>query len=235
MRLALADIFFVRVAQFDEFRMAIECVVVHGDLAVQRHELAVAGDDQRVDLGQAGVGVEEDLVEPLRDLDEGGGVLLGQADAVGQDARQVRLEPQERVRRDLDDLVGHGGGDFLDVHAAFTARHEHDAPAGTVEHGAEIDLLADVGGGVDEHLLHRQPLDRHAENLVGALLGLAGRLGELDAAGLAAPADQHLRLDHDWAAQPHGNVAHLSGRVRDFAARHGNAVLGKNPLGLIFV
>ena len=45
------------------------------------------------------------------------------------------------------------------------------------------------------------PLDVHAQNLVGALLGLFGSLGQLDAARLAAPAGEHLRLDDDRPAE----------------------------------
>ncbi len=41
---------------------------------------------------------------------------------------------------------------------------------------------------------------RHADHLARDLLGFAGRLGELHAAALAAPAGVNLRLDHDHAA-----------------------------------
>jgi hypothetical protein len=45
-------------------------------------------------------------------------------------------------------------------------------------------------------------------------------LRELDAARLAAPADQHLGLDHHRAADRGGDVARLLGRARHLARQH---------------
>ena len=42
--------------------------------------------------------------------------------------------------------------------------------------------------------------DVHAEDVPGVLAHLGLVVGELDAAGLAAPADQDLGLDHDRVA-----------------------------------
>ena len=64
-RVAFAGVFLVRIAQLHQFRVAIERVVIHGDFAVQRDQLVLAGNDQRVDLGQAGVGADKDLIEIL--------------------------------------------------------------------------------------------------------------------------------------------------------------------------
>ena len=46
--------------------VAEQRVVVEVDLRVERHHAAVAGDDQRVDLGERGVGVPEALVQALQ-------------------------------------------------------------------------------------------------------------------------------------------------------------------------
>ena len=104
----------------------------------------------------------------------------------------VIAQAQEGVRRHLDDLLGRRRRHLFDVYAALAGRHHHDAPAGTVEHCAQVDLLGDVGRRVDQHLAHLEPLDGHAQNGVGVLLGFVERPGKLDAACLAAPADQHL-------------------------------------------
>ena len=49
---------------------------------------------------------------------------------------------------------------------------------------------------------------RHADHLLGELLGFAGGLGELDAAALAAAAGVNLRLDDgDVAAEPPRDLA----------------------------
>ena len=60
--------------------------------------------------------------------------------------------------------------------------------------------------------------DVEPEDLVGRALGVAGVVGELDPAGLAAAAGQHLRLDDDLAAELLGRRASLlrSRRKRPF-------------------
>ena len=47
-------------------------------------------------------------------------------------------------------------------------------------------------------------LDVHAEDVAGVRADLVGVVGQLDAAGLAPPADLHLGLDHDRVAEPVG-------------------------------
>ena len=54
------------------------------------------------------------------------------------------------------------------------------------------------------------PADVEPEDLAGALGGLVGRRRELDAAGLAAAADEHLRLDDDGPAELGGGGARLA-------------------------
>ena len=77
--------------------------------------------------------------------------------------------------------------------------------------------------------------DVHAEDRVGVRLGLLRRLGELDAAGLAAAADEHLRLDDDLAAELLGGGAGLLGGRRHAPVRHGNAGAREELLPLVFV
>jgi hypothetical protein len=67
--------------------------------------------------------------------------------------------------------------------------------------------------------------ERHAEHLLGELLRFVGRLGELDAAALAAAARMDLRLhDDDAATEAAGDLAGFRGGKRHFTARHGHAV-----------
>jgi hypothetical protein len=62
------------------------------------------------------------------------------------------------------------------------------------------------------------------------------RATELDAAALAAAAGVDLRLDHpDRAAEGPGGLLGLLGRVGDPALEHGDAVVGEQRLGLVFV
>ena len=71
-----------------------------------------------------------------------------------------------------------------------------------VDHDAQVQLALDLQPLLDEHaadlLAFRAGLvrdQRHADHLLGELLGLVGRLGQLDAAALAAAAGVNLRLD----------------------------------------
>ena len=98
---------------------------------------------------------------------------------------------------DPDDRVRPLGGDLLDLDAALGGAHEQDPPGAPVEHGAEVELADDVGRRGHEDLADRDALDVHAEDRPGDRLRLRGVRGELHAAGLAAPADEHLGLDDD--------------------------------------
>ena len=70
---------------------------------------------------------------------------------------------------------------------------------------------------------------------LGALGGLVGRRRQLDAAGLAAAADQHLRLDDDGAADLGGRRPRLLGRERDAPVGDGDAEAREELLALVLV
>ena len=98
-------------------------------------------------------------------------------------------------------------GDFLDVHAAVGAGHDHRLAGRAIEHDAEIQLARHLQAFFDEHARDDAPFgtglmrdERHADHLARELLGLLRRLRELDAAALAAAAGVNLRLDDDDVA-----------------------------------
>ena len=66
-------------------------------------------------------------------------------------------------------------------------------------------------------------------------LGVGGVVGELDAAGLAAPAGQHLSLDDDGAADLFGRLARLLGSRREAPLRDGNPDPVEELLALVLV
>ena len=105
------------------------------------------------------------------------------------------------------------------------------AGGGAVDDDAQVELAVDLRAFLDEHAAHLLALgaglvrdERHPDHLLGELLGLVGRLRQLDAAALAAAAGMNLRLDDDdVAAEAAGDLAGFGGRERHFAARHGHA------------
>ena len=161
--------------------------------------------------------------------------LFGDADAVGQDAGVVVAQTQEGMGGHLDDLFRRLRRNLFDVDAAFAGGHHHHAPVGTVQHCAQVDFLGDVGRRVHQHFAYLEALDEHAQDGIGVPFGVFQASGHLDAAGLAATADQHLGLDHHGRTQAYGDVAHLSWGGRHFALGHRDAVLGEDTFGLIFV
>ena len=64
-----------------------------------------------------------------------------------------------------------------------------------VQQDREVVFGGNVRAGRDHDLLDDVALDVEAEDRLGLLVGLIGGVGELDAAGLAAAAGLHLRLD----------------------------------------
>ena len=77
--------------------------------------------------------------------------------------------------------------------------------------------------------------DVETEDLARALGGLLGRRRQLDAAGLAAPAGEHLRLDDDGAAELGCGRLRLAGRERDAPLRDGDAEAREQLLPLVLV
>ena len=103
------------------------------------------------------------------------------------------------------DLLGLLLGDLLDVDAADGREDHHRLLARAVPDDARVVLLLDLRLRVDEHAARHVAVDLEREDLARVRLGLLGRVGELDAAGLHAPAGEHLGLDHRRAADPLGD------------------------------
>src|SRR5690606_7026178 len=162
-------------------------------LGIQAVQVAVLLDHQRVDLEQGQVVVLEQLGEANEDVGELLDLVALQAELESQLAALVRLGADQRVDGGLENLLGGVLGDLLDVHAALGGGHEHDATAGTIDHGAEVQLLVDVGAGFDQDLADRLAIgvglvghQALAQPLSGERLGVLLALDQLHTARLAA-------------------------------------------------
>ena len=76
--------------------------------------------------------------------------------------------------------------------------------------------------------------DVHAEDVRRVLLGLHAVLGHLDAAGLAAAADLHLRLDDAGVADLVGRRDGLLDGGGRSAGGDGHSMAGEQLLALVF-
>ena len=113
----------------------------------------------------------------------------------GRGAGGLGAEPVDGIDVQPHDRVGILLGDGLDVDAALRRQHEEVLLGRPVEREAGVVLVLDVGRVLDPDPLDDVALDVHAEDVPGVGAHLVGVVGELDPAGLAAPADLHLGLD----------------------------------------
>ncbi len=148
--LDLGRILLVQVAQRDDLGVAKERVVVEVELGIERHHASVAGDNQRVDLGERGVGRVEALVQRLEERTALRSRPIRNADARGNLVGVDVVQALRRVDVHLVDLLRRARRDLLDVHAAFRGGHQHDLLRAAVDHHADVELLFDVGAFLDE-------------------------------------------------------------------------------------
>jgi hypothetical protein len=219
--------------------MAEERVPVDRHLGVEGDDVPARRDDQRVDLDQRRVLALRDLGKLREHLGDLVKDVLVKARVRGDRPGGAGVEGRRRVDVALDQGLGVLLGDRLDVHPALGGDHRQQLLLGAVENHRRVVLGGDVGPGLDPDLVDlERPLaaraaDVHAEDRLGMLARLIGVGGDLDPAGLAAAADQHLGLDRTGEADPLGGGYGGLDCRGDLAARHGYAVLGEELLSLI--
>ena len=252
-RLDLLGVLFRQIAQLLHVRMAVEGVGIEGDLGIEAAQLAVGGDDQRVDLEHLHVLRDEGVVELHGEIIGLLGQITAQAERLGDRAPVMGHGAGGGVDGDGVDLLRRVMGDLLDIHAAFRRDHEGDAARGAIDQRGEIEFLLDIGAVLDIEAvdllaviagLHRD--EGLAEHLGGEFLHLVDGLGQAHAAllarirflelALAATAGMDLALDHPERAAEllRRSLGLLGGEDRD-AARDGRAKLLQECLALVFM
>src|SRR5690606_2061176 len=242
-RLDLVRILLVEVAQLDDLGLPVERVVVEIHLGVERDQIAPFGDHQRIDLDQAGVELGERAADAAHERYRLAHLAALEPEGERDPAAVERLEADHRVEADPDDLLGRLGRNLLDVDPALGRGHQGEARGRPVDQRREVELARDVAAVLDVDAAHLPALgpglmgdEGHAEHLLGQLAHLLDRLGELDAAALAAAAGVDLRLDHPGrAAERTRRRLGLLGRVRHLAREHADAEVLEQRLGLVFV
>ena len=226
----------LEVAHLCDVGVLVERVVVDGELRVERAYLAFGGDDQRVDLAEHRVGLDEAGVE-LPDDVEDLLLLVRVADpgAIDQATGLVGLKALERVDVQADERIRILLGDLLDLDAALGGEHEERLLEATVEGDGEVVLGRDLGRALDPELAHDVSVDVEPEDRFGLALSVFRAVRELDAAGLPSAACQHLRLDDDLAAELLGGGARLGRRGGEPTLGDRDAEAAEELLALVLV
>ena len=147
--------------------MAEESRVVDRHLRVESADDAVRRHDQRVDLAERRVALDEAPVERLRDpLDLLALRLVGNPRE--QLARVMRLVPLERIDVHARERRRVLGRDLLDLDPAVGREHEERLPGPAVERHREVVLARDLGGRLDPEPLDAVPADVETEDLARA-------------------------------------------------------------------
>ncbi|KAF1856457.1 hypothetical protein Lal_00048580, partial [Lupinus albus] len=243
LRMGFTSVVLGRVVHGAQLGLAVHGVAVDVDLGVQAVQVAVGLDHQRVHFQQGQVVILEQLGQVHEDVGELLDLVALQAQLEGQFTTLVGLSADQRVDGGLEDLLGSLVGYFLDVHATFGGGHEHDAAAGTVYHGAQVQFLGDIGAGLDQDLADRLAVgvglvghQALAEPVGGERLGVVLALDQLHAARFTAAAGMDLGLDDPLAATDFfaGFCGFFRG-IHGEALGYGQAVLSEQLLTLIFV
>ena len=143
----------------------------------------------------------------------------------------VAAEPFGDVHAHGNDLVGIGGGELFDFHAAFGAADKHDFGFHRVHGDGEVDFAVDVHGLFNEE---------HTDVVFGFEQGLGGGLGafrvlhDLDKPSLAAPAAQHLRLEYARKSYLRKCAVQFVHAAYQYALRGRQAFFAEGFLRLIF-
>ena len=242
-RSALHFVFLAVVAPLRQLFLTEQRVVLDVDLRVERDEVAVARDDQRVDLDQARILFQVQAVQRLRDARELLDLLACEPEAERQHAALRRLQPCGRVHVHADDLLRRVRGDFLDVHAARGGGDERHLALIPIQHQAQVQLARDLRAFLDEHLVDRQAfrprlvrLEARAEHGRRGLARCFRGIDELHAAALAAAARVHLSFDDPLrSADAPRRCGSLFGIRGNVAGGHRDAVICEQLLGLVLV
>src|SRR5699024_7605078 len=114
----LGRIFLRLIAHLGDIGVAKQRVVVGGQLGVERAQIAVAVDDQRVDLDEIDVLFHEQSIEAAHDLDQLLDLLGVEPHAIADMACLIGHEARGGVHRRGDDLFGRVGGNLFDIDPA---------------------------------------------------------------------------------------------------------------------
>ena len=213
--------------------VAHDRAIVHHELAVERDDAAVPGDDQRIDFQQLCV---EHGIGRVKLGEHVGHLAFGRAESQTVDERRgIR---SHETAADVDGLgaqfAGRARCHFLDIHAALGRKHDERAFARWIVEHCRVQLAFDRHLLLDQHLFHFVAANLHADDGRGMGPRFLRRRGRLDAARLAALADRNLGLDDD-GADPRRDFSCFVGRFGEPAPGNGYTLPGEERLRRVFL
>ena len=179
--------------------------------------------------------------------------FAAQAKRLGQVAGLERLQAKQGIDVQLDDGVGIGLGNLLDVDAALAAGHDERLGGFAVEQHGKVKFVNDLLAAGNKEGVNLAPSlagllgdDGVAEHGLGFFVDVVGRLAEVHAAleavlehALAPAAGVNLDLEHDHflagGEEPLGDGARLDGSRTGLPPRDFDPVAREQLLGLVFV
>src|SRR5690606_24885715 len=120
--------------------LTVQGIGVDIDLGVEAVQIAIGLDDQRIDLEQGQVVILEQLAEADKNVDELLDLRAFKPQPEGQVTALVGHRADQRIDGRLENLLRSLLGDLLDFDTTLGGCHEYDTAAGTIDHGAEIQL-----------------------------------------------------------------------------------------------
>ena len=143
-RLALHRVFLRVIAHFGQRSLAKQRVIFDVDLGVQGKEFPIRGHDQRIDLHQAGIAFQVQLVNGMRDFSELRDLRSAKAHAKSQLPALKVLQPGCRMNIDADDLLRGVLGNLFNVHPARRGGDKGKSAGIAIQHQAQVDLACDL-------------------------------------------------------------------------------------------
>ena len=233
--------------------MAIDCVAVEPHLGIEAFQVALVGDDQRIDFQHLHVFADEEVIELAHQTHALLDLAAFQPQREGNAPPVIGLITGRGINRETEDFVGGLGGDRLDVHAALGRTDEGNATAAAVDQQGEVKFAVNARAVLDvnpvDHLARWPGLmgdEGATEHAFCFGFSLADRMGQTNTAGvtcvglfefaLTAPPRVDLGLDHpQWPVQfARRGFGFLSPQNRA-SVRDRRTVIAQKPLGLVFM
>jgi hypothetical protein len=200
--------------QVRQGRLAVQRVEVEVEPQIAYDPATTRQQEQRVDLDQRRVKVEESVDQDRSDLSESVADVGPESSDDFNHCVGQRSPVQGSVAADDLRVIGRG----LHINASGRRRHDNHIAKGRIHDNADIELGRGLHRLFDPHFAHWEASDRQAGQSARGRPQLCFVLHDADATGLAASSGRHLRLDDPWRRKAWNAGVH---NISQVPLRHG--------------